>query len=124
MVRQYLEVHADPGTERVRATVSTQTILMESFSHATRRPSVLAADPRNRGGPAAPPASRLAAIARPGRLDAPPRPHHGRPLPRAREPRDGRHDDGHARHTGAEVRVSSRRLAPGLPHRPVRRSRP
>src|SRR5882672_3005175 len=114
MVRQCLEVHADAGTERVRATVSTQTILMESFSHATGRPSVLAADPRNRGGPAAPPACRLAAIARAGRLDAPPRPHHGRPLPRAREPGDVRDDDGHARHTGAEVHFSGGRLAPGL----------
>src|SRR6267378_6674115 len=120
MVRQYLEVHADPGTERVRATVSTQTILMESFSHATRRPSVLAADPRNRDGPAAPPAPPPAAVARAGRLGAPSRTDHGRPLPRAREPGDVRDDDGHARHTGAEVHFSGGRLAPGLSHRPVR----
>src|SRR5882672_2540537 len=124
MVRQCLEVHADAGTERVRATVSTQTILMESFSHATGRPSVLAADPRNRGGPAAPPVSRPAPVARAGRLDAPPRPHHGRPLPRAREPRNARNDDGHAGHAGAAFGISGGRLAPGFPHRAIRRSWP
>src|SRR5436309_7965235 len=83
-----------------------------SVSHAPLRTSRLAPDTGSRRRPAAPP-PRAAAIARRSRLRAPPRLDHGRPLPRAREPGNARNDDGHARHPGTEVRVSSGRLAPG-----------
>src|SRR5437016_12691294 len=94
-----------------------------SLSHAPLDTSRLAPDTGARRRPATPP-PRAAAIARRSRLRAPSRLDHGRPVPRAREPANARNDDGHARHPGTEVRVSSGRLAPGLPHRPVRRSRP
>src|SRR5204862_6651348 len=77
---------------------------------------------RFRGRPAAPAGCPAAAVTCPGRLDAPPRPGHGRSLPPIREPGGARDDDGHGGPPGAEIQVSGGRVAPGLSHRPVRRS--